>query len=262
MHRAPTLCDIAGFRDDKLCGNKHLYVLITRPQEQAQKLSDLLKQNHISSIIFPAIKIIDAPRVDNFSSSFQKVIFTSPIAVEKAVHYQWHWPKAVEFFAIGSGTANAITQKNWGSVVTPKKFNSESLLALESLQHVQNQKVLLCRGAGGQADNITKTLRARGAHVAEAILYQRVLPTPNTLPELVSIDVIVITSQEALNNLCQLFVCDAKALKQKMLLVSSQAIKRLAKQEGFGGPIILASNATDEAILTTLLTLKGKRSHG
>lgn len=239
-----------------------MQVLITRPKAQAQKLNQLLEQNHISSIIFPVIKIVDAPRVNNLDDSFQKIIFTSPISVAKAALYKKHWPKTVDFFAIGSGTANAIKEKNWGDAVIPEKFNAENLLALEKLHEVKDQKILLCRGVGGQADNIAQTLRARGAFVTEAILYERVLPLPKTKPELAMIDVIVITSQEALKNLCQLFSHDEKILKQKMLLVSSAVIATLAKQMGFCGSIKLASSATDEAILSALLTLKGKKSHG
>src|SRR5690606_17336275 len=79
-------------------------------------------------------------------------------------------------FAVGPGTA-AVLEKHGLHVSFPTTAtNSEALLALPELQHIDGMKALIVRGSGGR-ELIAETLRGRGASVDYAELYLRAVPT-------------------------------------------------------------------------------------
>ena len=90
-----------------------------------------------------------------------------------------------------------------------------------------------------------------------AFCYRRALPSiqeeERAWVRQQSIDLIVTTSQESLNNLHALFSPSAQAwLTRIPLLIISQNMAHQAKKLGFRSEIFIASNASDEAIVETL----------
>lgn len=233
-------------------------ILLTRPQMQAEKLSQKLEKHGYKAIIFPTISIVSNPdkqalkEITTNLKQYDMAIFISPNAVTHIAPWIKLFPSHVEIFAIGPGTAKTIEEQNWGIAKYPEQYNSEGLLKLPQLQMIKDKIILVCRGQGGDT-KLIETLRTRQATVVEAIVYQRQLSSPEQLPLLANIDRIVCTSQETLHNLVQLFGPQHwQQLRNKLLIVSSKRLQDLARSLGFTVQPILAKDASDEAILATL----------
>ena len=108
--------------------------------------------------------------------------------------------------APGPGTAEALAAAGIaGARIPATTFDSEGLLELPELADVRGKRVLILRGDGGR-EHLGDTLRARGAHVEGVSCYRRARPRSDTkgLGEAFrdgAIDIVTITSSEALDNL-------------------------------------------------------------
>lgn len=190
-------------------------IVITRPQEQAQTLSQLIQTAGGEAFHFPLIEIAGLNNYSAFTQiiaqldQFDLVIFISSNAVQNAMpHIQKQWPnlpKKCAFAAIGPVTKQALENFSVPQVITPQdRFDSESLLALESMQHMQGKKVLIVRGVGGR-ELLANTLQSRGAEVHFAECYRRINPQKNldfllALMQKNACHAIVITSSEAMQH--------------------------------------------------------------
>jgi uroporphyrinogen-III synthase len=233
-----------------------IHIMLTRPQDQSQVLAQQLQLLKIKSLIFPTIEIVDASDITTLKNltadlwQYQLIIFISPAAIHKMADYLKNIPDRIQKLVIGKDSATLIESYGWGKAIYPEAtYNREALLAMPQLQNIQNQKVLLCQGEGGDV-TIAETLRARGAIVYIANAYQRHLPSPSILPDLSTVNVIQCTSSQSMQNLIKLF---GDVVLQKRLLVSSEKLSKLAETLGFTQPSLLAKNASDEAILHTLV---------
>ena len=190
-------------------------IVITRPKDQAQTLSQSIQAAGGEAFYFPLIEITGLDDYSTFEQTiaqldqFDWVIFISSNAVQNAMpRIAKFWPSlppTCRFAAIGPVTAEALKEAGVAQVLTPQnRFDSESLLALETMQHMQGKKVLIVRGVGGR-ELLAKTLEARGAEVQFAECYQRINPQ-NNLDFLLSLarknacHAIVITSSEAMQH--------------------------------------------------------------
>src|SRR5690554_6805419 len=112
-------------------------------------------------------------------SDYHKVVFVSRNAVQHAMEWvDRYWPQqpiGVEYFAVGSVTAQVA--REWGLRVEAagEAMNSEAMLELPGLQDVNQQKILIFRGVGGR-NFFSEQLRQRGAQVDFCELYERVIP--------------------------------------------------------------------------------------
>ena len=119
------------------------------------------------------------------------------------------WPPRIAVFAPGPGTAEALAAAGIANVRIPvATFDSEGLLELPELADVRGKRVLILRGEGGR-EYLAEALRARGAQVDAVACYRRALPRSDVqgLAEAFrngAIDVVTITSSEALDNLWSL----------------------------------------------------------
>lgn len=195
---------------DKLC------VLITRPQPQADELAETIVAEGGRTIVCPTFSIEDPLDKDAFQRSAQQldkadiIIFVSPNAVKKAMPFlQNAWPKLPEnllITAVGKSTQKALKTYGLKSVLCPEKeFNSESLLSLPALNHVQNKMILIFQGETGRG-LLENVLTTRGADVRLVICYRRVLThqiSPSTVFnwQKMGINCIVYTSAEGMLNL-------------------------------------------------------------
>jgi len=186
-------------------------VLITRPEQQADKWRVLLEQQGATTLTVPLMAITPLEsaaarqQIKNQVMDFdhyRHAIFVS----QNAAHYggEWlldywpQWPIDTRFYAVGSATAKALqaldcdvvaassdshpasgTVNNpaLGTVDNPAvgTMNSEALLALPELQNIAGDKVLIFRGQGGRP-LLAKTLTERGAQVEYCELYSRSCP--------------------------------------------------------------------------------------
>ncbi len=252
-------------------------IIITKPEDQAKLLAEKIQQIGGMPIIFPTIKIIDIFDQDTLKNKLQKInsydiiIFISPTAVQKTLPLLklsgTPFSKHISVMAVGSGTATLLNQFNIQDVIHPQEnFGSEGLLALPQLQQIKNKKILIIKGEDGR-ELLSETLINRGAITEELTTYKRVMPIIDATKLLVSwqtssIALIICTSESSLQNLINLLGTAAQPwLFQQLLLVSSPRLAQIASSLGFIKPPLLAKNASDEALLSTLKFWRGQQ-HG
>ena len=242
-------------------------VAITRPIDQAKKLTKLIENAGGLPILFPLIAITPLNDYSEFEAvineidGFEWAIFISSNAVQNGMPrlVKHGIPANLKFATIGPVTAAELNTFGIKQVLTPCiRFDSEALLALPEMQNMQGKKVMLFRGIGGR-DVLGDTLKSRGAQVTFAECYQRVNPQTNCdlLAQLYSekkLHGIVVTSSEAMRYLLDL-ANDADWLKNITLFVNHARIADLPIQKGL--KVCIADALGDEAMLNKFLTNMG-----
>jgi uroporphyrinogen-III synthase len=253
-----------------------VHVLVTRPEHQANNLSLLIEKQGGMAVRFPTLEIVGRDKSEDVRSALENsdkyhwVIFISANAVNFALKANGgkiartksslapHLQKG-RFAAVGQSTAQAMKMAGLSVDLVPEKnYNSEALLAMPELQQVQKQNILIVRGDGGH-EQLATTLRGRGAEVSYLEVYKRIVPRIDSsyvvnLLEQKKIDVITVTSAEALQNLClMLDNKNNKLLSLIPLVVVSDRIRCIAADMGFNR-IAVTDSPTDTAILETVIT--------
>lgn len=215
-----------------------LRVLNTRPLEQGKTLSKAIRNAGGLAIEFPALAIEPTSttwlaRLPD-QSLIQQAIFISSNAVnyffESLKKQKISWDNTIKVTAVGNASASALANWAISADYIPSIANSESLLKLPLLQHVKNQTLLLIKGEGGR-DIIANTLIKRGAQVVPLSVYRRIMPNYskhqiNSLWREDQVDIILFTSQQAIQNLFTILGSDAKEwLFNKSCLVISNRLK-------------------------------------
>ena len=246
-------------------------IVVTRPAHQAENLCNLIVEYGGKVIRFPVLEISDPPVPLNSSSihdalaAAKLVIFISPNAVDygmKAAESAGGIPDAVKVAAIGQGTAKKLQQWQQPVDVFPsEKFDSEELLAMDELQQVDGQHIVIFRGVGGR-EHLADTLRQRGATVQYIECYQRVKPDVDSEQlsaalAAESVDAVIVTSNEGLQNLYDMLSPqDQHRLLNVQLFVVSERSRELAQTLGFSKTAIIVDKASDQGIVDSLLKWK------
>ncbi len=168
-------------------------------------------------------------------------------------------PESTQLATVGKGTAQRLEQHTGRlpEIQPQGRYDSEALLALPAMQQVTGKSVLIIRGRQGR-EQLADTLRARGAQVRYAEVYRRVKPDNDNRVLIQAlqqkqIDIISITSSEALHNLVEFGHSELEILQRLPLIVFHQRIAERAGQLGFHGPILISRETSDIGILETLL---------
>ena len=247
-------------------------IAITRPVDQAKKLSALITEAGGTPILFPLIEITPLNDYSQFEAVISDIkdydwaIFISSNAVQNGMPrlVKRGIPSSLQFAAIGPVTANELQGFGVENVLTPLsyvqdgdenkvRFDSESLLALPEMQAVNGKKIIIVRGVGGR-DVLAESLRTRGAQVTFAECYQRINPQTNCnlLANLWAdkkLHGIVVTSSEAMRYLFDL-AGNADWLEDVTLFVNHARIAELPLQMGL--KVLVADAPGDEAMLIKL----------
>jgi uroporphyrinogen-III synthase len=244
-----------------------LRVLVTRPADQARRLCKAIDAGGGEAYCLPAIEIRDP--VDSYHleavvdalATYDLGIFISVNAVTRGLDYimdRGDWPANVSIATVGASSAEALAAYGLTADLVPEHvFNSEALLELDELQDMSGQRVVIFRGNGGR-ELLRDTLLARGAEVDYVEVYRRVCPLVDARDILHywqpgTLDIITITSNEALQNLFDMAGVQGQPLLRKLpLLVASTRQAALAKQLGFMQQPLVAEHASDEAIVAAL----------
>lgn len=239
-------------------------IAITRPKEQAKKLTQLIEEAGASVISFPLIEISPLQDYTTFQhvisqlNEYDWMIFISSNAVQNGLPriLQQGIPDTLQFAAIGPVTAQEINQYGINHVLIPSsgRFDSESLLSMPDMQNMQGKKVLIVRGIGGR-DVLANTLTKRGAQVIFAECYQRINPQTNcnVLSQAFAkqqLHGIVVTSSEAMRHLLDL-AGESDWLKQTTLYVNHARIAEQPLQMGL--KVKVAEAPGDVAMLEAIL---------
>lgn len=243
-------------------------VWATRPVEQNAQWQAQLQEQGYATVALPllAIEPVQEPAavqsVKNLIldfDQFDKVIFVSQNAVREA--FEWllgYWPQlpqGVQYFAVGTKTAACAREQGIEVVGALQSMDTDELLAMEPMQDVWGQKVLICRGQGG-LPRMGEVLHERGAIVRYCELYQRKLPDEavDALKQLMPIganQIIALFSGETLRNFAS--VLDASAVEDRTMpiVVPGKRVAQLAHDLGFSC-IQTAANASAPQMLEAI----------
>ncbi|MFT7228817.1 MAG: uroporphyrinogen-III synthase [Methylophilaceae bacterium] len=252
----------ANLDDVKTALLANIGVAITRPSNQAKKLTQLIKAAGGNVIPFPLIEIIALDDVTQFEqiitdiNDYDWMLFISSNAVQNSMPrlIKQGIPKHLKFAAIGPTTAETLKDFGINEVLVPKdRFDSESLLSLPTMQDMQGKRVMLVRGIGGR-DVLANTLTQRGAQVTFAECYQRINPQTNcdALAKAFTkqqLQRIVVTSSEAMRYLLTM-AGDTEWLKQVTLCVNHARVAEEPLKIGL--TVKVAHGSGDDAMLAIL----------
>ena len=227
-------------------------ILITRPLEQAEGLSKLIRDAGGMPLVFPVIEIkppTDPARLDILLrrlGEFDLAIFISPTSVAWAwerITATCAWPESLQVAAVGQGSARALGECGIKNVITPAgQADSEALLAMSALQNVAGKSIVIFRGEGGR-ELLAETLTQRGAHVEYAECYRRTRPETDIAPLLQQqeyISAVVLFSRESLANFRKLLGAAWPQFKSLPVFVPHERIADACKEEGMD-TVLLAS---------------------
>jgi uroporphyrinogen-III synthase len=245
-------------------------IWLTRPAGQGAELRAALERLGARVQLLPMLvikplapspadrqKLIDLDRYD-------LVFFVSTNAATlglEAIAQWWpQYPVGILNFAVGPGTAAVLETHGLDARYPSERMSSEALLALPELQDIAGKKALIVRGAGGR-EIMAEGLRARGAAVDYAELYERALPHYDvaqlkSLMQTATPAAIVISSADALDNLRAIFAPVVPAWYQLPLVVSSPRLSEHARTLGFQHSAVI-EGASDAAIIQGLLATLG-----
>jgi uroporphyrinogen-III synthase len=243
-------------------------VLVTRPAAQAGNLCRMIESLGGTALKFPVLEIRTTSdpealhRVLTELDRFDWAVFVSANAVEKALDAlpgDARLPEGLRLAAVGRRTAQALEQRGYRVDACPReKFSSEGLLALPAMQAVAGQRFAIFRGDGGRSE-LAHVLTERGAVYEYVEAYRRVKPEIdagpiNALGARGGIQCILANSAESLENLWGMLDGGGNAwLAGAQLVVVSQRLLPVAAGLGFVKPPLVAENATDQAVVDTLV---------
>ena len=246
---------------------RDIKVLVTRPNQRAGGLCQMIEQAGGTALHFAAIEIIgpadtrSRDYVRDHIDEYAIAVFISPTAVEKTLDFIDELPGNLCLAAIGSKTARELEAHGLHIDIEPDGHDSEALLAHPELQtkQVSGKKIVIFRGEGGR-ELLGNSLQSRGAEIFYADMYRR--SPPRDAAQLKNLlqqtDIVAISSNAGLQNLHDL-VSDKTDLTRHVLVVPGQRAYSLAQKLGFER-IIVAENATDEACMNALEYAKVKLS--
>lgn len=243
-------------------------ILITRPSPAGEQLMQRLIDAGKHAFHAPLIEIATGKELSILENKLNKLSTGDYLFLlsKNAVWYanwqlnqlQQSWPDTLFYYGIGQSTAEEFQQLTGHSIHYPEfGETSEDLLALSSLQQIENKRVLLLRGNGGR-ELLATTLRQRGAIVDECECYQRLfidyvseefaLKWKNA-----QVDTFVVTSGEMLQQLFYLVAGSEKAwLLNSHLVVVSKRLATIASTLGFK-KITVAESANNDALFHALI---------
>lgn len=240
-------------------------IAITRPLDQAQDLASRITAEGGRPILFPLLAIAPLDDSRAFLEALEELdqvdwaIFISSNAVQQgmpAVIQRYpQLPAGLRFAAIGPATSAELQRFGVSNTLMPQgRYDSESLLALNEMQNVSGQRILIFRGEGGR-ELLAEQLRTRGAEVRCAECYRRTNPQRDAgelqrLWQNRQLQAIVITSSEALRNLITL-AGNAEWLRRVPVCVNHPRIAELARRHGLD--VAVADAPGDQGMLECLI---------
>jgi uroporphyrinogen-III synthase len=195
------------------------HVVVTRAEDQASDLADLLRSRGAEPLPYPCIAIappedaspLDAALRCAAAGEFDWLVITSRNAVTvladrlRALELGLHTLRQVSVAAVGSATARAAERELGVRVdAVPEEFVAESLAALLVGRLGPGSRVLLCQ-ADIARTVLAESLTTAGAEVTSVVAYRTVIGSGGVdLPALLaagSVDAITFTSASTVRNL-------------------------------------------------------------
>ncbi len=242
-----------------------LRVLVTRPEGQQAALVSALQARGIAVQHQPLIDVtgFDEPSAEQRAlllelDRFGHVIFVSANAVRFGCEWiERFWPQypvGIRWYGPGPSTAALLAQRGLKAISPPRRFDSEGLLAVPTLQNLTDARVLIVKGEGGRA-MLHNTCVDRGAIVAELLCYkrrQRCITASQLRTILAQVDVITLSSTSAVSQWAGLLQqVDCPGAKQLTVVVPGDPAAQRARDMGFTD-VVAAHSATDAAFVAAI----------
>ena len=247
-----------------------LWVMVTRPEDQAASLCTAIRASGAQVLRWPTIALSEprephrARAVVDRLDEFDLAIFVSVNAVQwglAPIQAQQQTLRDLPVLAVGKGTAAALRDMGTCEPLCPKNsYNSEGLLAMDELsqERVDGRRVLIFKGEGGR-ELLADTLRKRGAQVTHAEVYRRTKPDSD--PRVVAshwqrgeLDVILVSSAEGLHNLVELLGPGLKPrLLDTQLLVVGERVARKVRTLGFQRTPVIVDDLGEGSVVQALI---------
>ncbi len=192
-----------------------------------------------------------------------RVVFSSPAAVRFADAQRALAPGIARVvLAVGAGTATALARLGIDAAHPHERMNSEGLLALPQLQHVETLSIGLITAPGGRGILAAALAdRARQLHVAE--VYQRLPRTIGNdawakLAHITTPLAVMVSSGEAVDALLQQCPANARTTLDRALMVAASArLEKHLRHAGFER-VVQAASARPLAMLDALAEFHGE----
>jgi len=246
---------------------RNIRVLVTRPEDQQQNLVGLIESEGGEAIRFPTIEIAPTEHQQNFHDTLRRLdqfniaVFISPNAAhfvfETLSKLDLRLPDSLLLACVGKGCARTVEEQGYTLHAMPVSgIGSEGLLQHELMQLVAGKHVVIFRGNGGR-ELLADSLRERGAEVEYCECYRRKMPEVDTAPLVRrwrdgEVQVVTITSTQALKNLRQMLGEDGDRLLQETPLVAlSERIAEVAS--GMGCKQVLVTTDTSDVAIVDVI---------
>ncbi|WP_394173814.1 uroporphyrinogen-III synthase [Thalassotalea litorea] len=241
-----------------------LNILLTRPidksQSLARELEPLAQHIEIQPLFSYQHHADCAALTAAITQRPQHIIFVSEAAAKFALQTCAPdiWPNNSLYYAVGPATAKALAPIT-SNLYTGQTFDSEGLLALPSLQRVNDQNILIIRGNGGR-EHLAQTLRQRQANVAYNEVYQRQWLSLDAVQLIekwrkLKINCMVVTSEALLDKAVALFANTDTLFKQEICwVVASERIAEKAKKYQLSR-VVNAGGASNRLIVQAIAAM-------
>lgn len=219
-------------------------IWVTRPEPQAAGLLQAIAAIGCEPLAFPLLDIQPVADRAPLRTALARLaywdlaVFVSPSALDAVfAEVSQPWPESLPAAVMGPGSAQRAREYGIAQLVLPqRRFDSEALLELESLQNIAGWNIVLFCGQAGR-ETLPSVLRARGATVQQVVCYQRALPAQSA-QRLTALfqqgcDGIILTSSEAARNLFALAgVEERERLQSALYFVPHQRIAEALRNAG------------------------------
>ncbi len=243
-------------------------IIITRPKQQSQALSQGLGKLGAKTIELPTIEIVPVENTGPLDRALRSLedydwlIFTSVHGVRffferlTALKISLESLKGLKVAAIGPATAAAIERAGKKPDYVPEEYLSERIAL--GLGHLRGRRILLPR-ADIASKRLPNLLREHGALVDEIVAYRTVVPrdlTPERVKSIFAegIDLITFTSASTVRNLAQV-LSDGELvvfLRNVTVACIGPVTVEVAKELGVGVDVV-AKNHTIDALIEAIV---------
>ncbi|NBC22026.1 MAG: uroporphyrinogen-III synthase [Gammaproteobacteria bacterium] len=240
-------------------------VLVTRARDQAGPLIAAVEAAGGAAWLLPALEIAPLPAPAQVGDAPDLALFVSPNAVRHGARFL-RLP-GCRYAAIGPATAEAMRQAGCPPDLVPGGgYDSESLLAADELADMTGRRVLIVRGRGGR-ELLAETLRARGAAVDYAEVYERRRPAPDAgeIEAVIAawrrgrLRYVTCLSVATLRNLAELLgERGAQVLRGTTLVSASDRVLKLAVREDIAVDTLLAQGPEPSDLVRAMVFPDGE----
>jgi uroporphyrinogen-III synthase len=247
-------------------------VVVTRPENEAPRWVDALRERGFDALSLPLIGIAPAPDLSAIETAWadldrcRAAMFVSGNAVRHffAARPGARWPATVRAWATGPGTLKALLEADVPEALVDvpaseaSQFDSEALWDQVAGQVRQGDRVLVVRGSDAATgtngrDWLADQLGSAGAQARSVIAYIRTAPKWSTnecaeVDELAGDAVWLFSSSQAIANL-QLLL-PRREWRQSKAVATHPRIAQAARAAGFA--VVCESRPTVDAVASAL----------